>query len=250
MKRRTVGIIGAMDSEVIKLAALLKDRRQTDAGGLSFLSGTIAGQAAVIAKSGVGKVNAARCAQVLADRFEPDFIVNTGIAGGLDPQLAVGDVVIATGLVQHDFDVSAFGCAKGYLCTGENPDRPTVFYPDEALVLALEKAAQKLLPARRVRRGIIATGDLFVSDPLKRKALRESFGALAAEMEGAAIAQTAFANRVPFVALRAVSDLADGTAAASFDEFEKDAADLSAAIIEELLSILKKTGGDIRGELQ
>ncbi len=250
MKHSTViGIIGAMDSEIEKLASLMEGKKDERSGGLLFLSGTLSGQNVTVVKCGVGKVNAARCTQALADRFQPEFIINTGIAGALAPELSVGDVVIGTGLIQHDFDASAFGYAKGYLCTGKYPEKPTVFDSDKELVAAFEQAAAKLVPTHRVHKGLIATGDLFVSDPLKKRELRECFGAVAAEMEGAAIAQTAYANGIPFVAVRAISDLADGTTASSFDAFEREAADLSATILEELVSDIQKAGGNIYGKV-
>ena len=231
-----IGIIGAMESEVSRLTSLLKDSYTVGIYDLTFYTGTLGRRKAVIVKSGIGKVNAARCAQLLIDRFEPDAIINTGIAGGTDPSLSVGDIVIGTGLLQHDFDVTAFGHAKGYLCTGKNHDRPTVFPADEGLADALESAAAERFPQRRVKRGIIATGDLFVADSGKKRELWEVFGASAAEMEGAAIAQTAFFAGIPFAVLRVVSDQADGKAARSFEEFEEETAGLSSDVIESLLN--------------
>ena len=145
----TIGIIGAMESEVSRLTSLLKNSDTVDIYDLTFYTGTLGKRKAVIVKSGIGKVNAARCAQLLIDRFTPDAIINTGIAGGTDSSLSVGDIVIGTGLLQHDFDVTAFGHAKGYLCTGNEHDRPTVFRADEKLADALESAAAERFPERR-----------------------------------------------------------------------------------------------------
>ena len=231
-----IGIIGAMESEVSRLTSLLNNADTVDIYDLTFYTGTLGKRKAVIVKSGIGKVNAARCAQLLIDRFAPGAIINTGIAGGADPSLSVGDIVIGTGLLQHDFDVTAFGHAKGYLCTGKDHDRPTVFRADERLADALERAAISRFPQRRVKRGTIATGDLFVSDGEKKRELWETFGASAAEMEGAAIAQTAFYAGIPFAVLRAISDQADGKAARSFEEFEEETAGLSSDVIESLLN--------------
>ena len=231
------GIIGAMESEVRHLTSLLQNAETIGIADLTFFTGRIHEKKVVIVKSGIGKVNAARCTQLLIDRFQPDAIINTGIAGGLDPALCVGDVVIGTGLLQHDFDVSAFGHAKGYLCTGAEDDRPTVFSPDKQLVEALAAAAMEHVPAERVKRGQIATGDLFVSDKGKKQELWDDFGASAAEMEGAAIAQTAFYGQVPFAVLRVISDQADGKASESFSTFEEETAALSSAVIKSFLTM-------------
>lgn len=234
----TIAIIGAMESEVYRLISLLENANTVPVYNLTFYTGTIKKRKVVIVKSGIGKVNAARCTQLLIDRFSPDAIVNTGIAGGIDPGLSVGDIVIGTGLLQHDFDVTAFGHAKGYLCTGNDHNSPTVFYADERLADALESTAISQFPEKRIGRGTIATGDLFVSDSEKKQELWETFKASAAEMEGAAIAQTASYAGVPFAVLRVISDQADGKAAQSFEVFEEETARLSSAVIESLLSII------------
>ena len=119
-EHRLIGIIGAMDSELETLLAAMTEKKQETLYGLTFTTGTLDGCAVVLVKAGIGKVNAARCTQLLIDRFSPSAIVNTGIAGGLAPGLSVGDVVVAAGVLQHDFDVTAFGHAKGYLCTGSS----------------------------------------------------------------------------------------------------------------------------------
>lgn len=234
----TIAIIGAMESEVYRLTSLLENANTVPVYNLTFYTGTIKKRKVVIVKSGIGKVNAARCTQLLIDRFNPDAIVNTGIVGGIDPGLSVGDIVIGTGLLQHDFDVTAFGHAKGYLCTGDDHNSPTVFYADKSLSDALESTATSQFQEKRVGRGTIATGDLFVSDSEKKQELWETFKASAAEMEGAAIAQTASYAGVPFAVLRVISDQADGKAAQSFEVFEEETAKLSSAVIESLLSII------------
>lgn len=233
--RPTIGVIGAMDSEIAHLVGRLENKSETGLYGYTFHTGTLHGRWVVIVKCGIGKVNAARGTQLLIDRYHPDAVVNTGIAGGLDPALQVGDAVIAAGLLQHDFDVTAFGHARGYLCTGIAHDKPTVFAPDPGLAAALRRAAENTLTGARVTEGLIATGDLFVADPATRRAIREEFGASAAEMEGAAIAQTASYAGVPFAVLRIVSDRADGSAAESFDRFEAETAQRSGAVIEAFL---------------
>lgn len=192
----------------------------------------------VAVKSGIGKVNAARCTQIMIDNFHPDYIINSGIAGGIDASLSVGDIIIGEELVQHDFDVTAFGHAKGYLCTGERDDVPTVFHSDKKLVYLLESSAKEAGGSGKVRTGRIASGDIFVADRTLKESISHEFKAAAAEMEGAAIAQTAAYADIPFVVLRVISDQADGEAAESFETFEKQTAELSSAVIQNLINSL------------
>lgn len=230
-----IGIIGAMDSETQSLSEMLDEKDIVDIAGLCFFSGILSGQRVVIVKSGIGKVNAARCTQLLIDRFSPGYIFNTGIAGALAPDLTTGDIVIGTGLMQHDFDASAFGHAKGYLCTGDADDRPTVFASAPELNARLEETIRRYFSQKKVKKSTIATGDQFISDSIKRQEIWESFGASAVEMEGAAIAQTAAYSNIPFAVLRVISDQADGKAAESFDTFEKETAEISSTIIAKSL---------------
>lgn len=235
-KTVTFGVIGAMDSEVETLRAKLEETETLDYAGLTFYSGTLGRNRMVLVKSGVGKVNAARCAQIVIDKYTPDYVVNTGIAGGVGEGLAVGDVVIGTELCQHDFDLTPFGYPKGCLGSGNDVESVTLFRSDPALAEAFRRAAETVIPARRVKTGRIATGDVFVAAAEKKRELSLVFGAQCAEMEGCAIAQTAAYAGIPFVVVRAISDLADGTAPGSFDAFEQETADLSAAVIERLVS--------------
>ena len=230
-----IGVIGAMDSEIGYLIAELKNESVTEICGCSFHAGVLYGRCVTILKCGIGKVNAARGTQLLLERFMPDALLNTGIAGALDPSLRVGDTVIATGFVQHDFDVTAFGHAPGYLCTGEHHDRPTVFTPERDLLSAIKQAAEGLLVKRTLKQGLIATGDIFVADPETRRHIRKRFNAIAVDMEGAAIAQTAAYARIPFAALRVISDRADADAGKSIDRSEEEMARRSASVILELL---------------
>ncbi|MBR3560650.1 MAG: 5'-methylthioadenosine/adenosylhomocysteine nucleosidase [Oscillospiraceae bacterium] len=235
MKNKTFGVIGAMESEVTQLRAALGNLETTEHAGLTFYSGALGANRVVLVRCGVGKVNAARCTQALIDCYTPDYIVNTGIAGGIGEGLAVADVVIGTELVQHDFDVTAFGYARGNLCEQEHRDTPTVFHSDEALIEAFRAAASSLLDGKRVKTGRIATGDLFVASAEAKRNIAGAFGAVAAEMEGGAIAQVAALSGVPFIVLRAISDLADGSSPGSFGEFEQETADLSASILRKLI---------------
>lgn len=237
-KNQPVGVIGAMDSELASLIAALEQPEEKKLHGLVFHTGKLDGRGVVLVKCGVGKVNAARTAQVLIDAFGPCALINTGIAGGVGPGLSVGDVVVAQGLVQHDFDVTAFGHAKGYLCTGGDHTKPTVFTPHPEVEQGLFRAACAALGEDHVRRGIIATGDQFISGREQKAAIWEEFGAHAAEMEGGAIAQAAQLSGVPFGVIRVMSDLADGTAPASFDQFEQETADRCADIVRRTVALL------------
>ena len=231
-----IGVIGAMDSELAALIAALAQPARETVQGLTFHTGLLSGRPVVLVRCGIGKVSAARCTQVLIDRFAPAAVINTGIAGGLGAGLAVGDIVVADGLVQHDFDAAPIGFVRGCLCMGD-PGAPTVFTPDEPLSALLARTAGNAAGAQRVHRGLIATGDRFISGAAEKAAIRSAFpSAMAAEMEGGAVAQAASMSGVPFAVVRAISDLADGTAAASFEQFEQHAADISARAVMQALA--------------
>lgn len=233
-----MGIIGAMESEVQNLIARMEDVAYHEKAGRRFAVGTLAGKDAVVVQSGIGKVAAAITAQMLIDGFGVDALLNTGMAGGLDPRLAVKDLVIATAALQHDFDLTAFGHVKGFLY-GEDDMKPTLFKANETLCEKAKAAAAKVLPeGSKAIDGIVASGDVFVDDSALKAQLRNGFGAAAAEMEGAAIAQTAVANGVPFVILRTISDLAEHQANVSFDELEQYAGKLAGDITVALLASL------------
>ena len=231
------GVIGAMASEVELLTARLEDASVLTCAGVDFHYGTLEGMPTVVARCGVGKVCAALCAQAMIDRFHVAALINTGVAGGVASGLSVGDLVIGADAVQHDFDITAFGHVKGYMDLGIESgggSHPTRFTADPRLVSAFRAAADKVLGPGKTREGTIASGDMFVADDAVKREIADAFGAAAVEMEGAAIAQTASANGVPFVIVRAISDLAGEKADVSFDEFEKTAARSSAEIVVEM----------------
>ena len=233
-----LGIIGAMDSEVINLIKRMEDAAIYEYAGRRFFTGTLAGKNVVVVQSGIGKVAAAITAQILVDVFQVTALLNTGMAGGLDARLAVKDLVIATGALQHDFDLTAFGHVKGFL-TGDDDTKPTVFATDPTLVEKALTAAAAVLPeGSKAITGLVASGDIFVDDSALKATLRDDFGAAAAEMEGAAIAQTAVANNLPFVILRTISDLAEQEATVSFDEMERYAGQLAGDITVALCQTL------------
>ena len=230
------GIIGAMDSEVDNLKARLTDVAVHTVAGRDFTVGTLGGESVVVVKSGIGKVAAAVTAQILIDKFGVDALINTGMAGGLDARLAVKDLVVGTAAVQHDFDLTAFGHARGFMF-GEDDTQPTRFVADDALVeRALAAAATVLPPQSKAITGVVASGDVFVDDSALKRQIVADTAAAAAEMEGAAIAQTAAANGVPFVILRVISDLAEHEANVSFDELEAYAGTLAGDITVAMLT--------------
>ena len=230
-----VAIIGAMDCEVNTLKDCLKDVEIIECGKLTIFKGMLGSKEIFISKSGVGKVCAAINTQFIIDKFQPDYIINTGVAGGIAPELEVGDIVIATSLVQHDFDATALGYVKGYACTGGDNQKPTWFYTDEKLINAFETAINSVQTTSKIYKGVIATGDMFIGTPEKKAELRELFNATAAEMESSAIAQTANVNDIPCLIIRAISDLADCTANKPFAEVEKQMAEVAASTIGILL---------------
>ena len=242
MDIRTWGIIGASDAEVGALIAALEAHETHAVGGVTCHSGKLGGHRVVVVNCGVGKVCAAMCAQLLIDRFAVDGIVNTGVAGGLADGLAVGDLVIADNAVQHDFDITAFGHPRGYIpARGDGENVVSVWPTDPALTAAFRAAAEDVRAREggfACHGGRIVSGDVFVSGVALKQTLRDDFGAVAAEMEGAAIAQVAYLNGVPFALVRALSDLADGSAADSFDTFEQQTAARSARILLTMLTAI------------
>ena len=183
------------------------------------------------------------CTQVLVDLYQVDGIVNTGVAGGLAPGMAVGDLVVATAAVQHDFDLNDFGYAKGCIpAAGGDKTSPTFWPTDPELSAAFTAAAERVKAAGgeefTCRQGVVASGDIFVADVKLKAALRRDFGAIAAEMEGAAMAQAAALNGVPYALVRAISDLADGDAGVDSHVFEQKTATLSAAIVIEMVKAI------------
>jgi len=234
-----IGIIGAMEQEVRLLQAALSGAVETRVGAFAFYSGSLEGSEVVLLRCGIGKVNAAVGCALLLDRWKPEFVVNTGSAGGLDPALAIGDVVVSDGLLQHDVDVTAFGYAPGQV-----PGMDAIFAVPAALVERAEQAVEELkaegsLPADLGRtRGAVASGDVFVHEGALVASIRARFPAVkAVEMEGAAIAQTCALFGVPFLAIRALSDIAGKESPMKFDEFLPLASRNSSAIVRRIVRL-------------
>lgn len=230
----TIGIIAAMAQELAVLLENLKNRQDHEVLGRTYHTGQLVDQEVVLVQSGIGKVMSAMSVAVLADRFGATAIINTGSAGAVAPGLAVGDVVLADGLVYHDVDVTAFGYAYGQMA-----GQPARFETDEQLRSAFEEAlAEQEL---RSQVGLIATGDSFIASPARIASIREHFPTvLAVEMEGAAIAQAAHSINLPVLVVRAMSDTADHEATLSFDEFIIEAGKRSAQMVLSGLEKLTK----------
>lgn len=226
-----IGIIGAMDMEVNSLKADAVVTRVKKKAHMEFHEGTLGGQDVIIVRSGIGKVNAALCAQILADDFQVTHIINTGAAGSLDERLDIGDVVISTEAMEHDFDVSRIGFRKG-----EHPYINMVDFPaSEDLRKRAMQAVRAVAPEIRVVEGRVCSGDQFISSREKKEELIGAFEGCCAEMEGGAIAHACYLNAIPFVIIRAMSDKADDSSHVSFDEFAKTAAARGAAIVKYMV---------------
>ena len=234
-----IAIIGAMDCEISDIKKELSNLKEEKYADLKIFTGTINDKFVVLTQSGVGKVNAALNTQYIIDTYKPNIIINTGVAGGIADGLGVGDIVIGTYLVQHDFDVTALGYAKGYMCTGIEKDKPTKYYCDKNLINKFQNSLEKNIPSNKIHQGIIASGDKFVSGKEIKKEINEYFGAIAVEMEGCAVAQVATRNKIPFIVTRAISDLADGKTAEYQNEFEKKISAVSTQTIKIFLKNLQ-----------
>ena len=228
-----LGIIGAMDVEVALLKEKMTGVTAARHAGSDYFEGQLSGVDAVVVQCGVGKVNAALCAQILCDVYGVSHLVNTGIAGSLCADLDIGDLVVSKDAIYHDFDISYFGRA-----VGEVPGMGVVAFPaDEAMIETAFEAAEGVNPGH-TKIGRIASGDQFVCSKEKKEKIIADTQALCTEMEGAAIAHTAYRNGVPFVILRAISDKADDSAEMDYPTFEaiaaKRCAEVTIALAEKL----------------
>ena len=229
-----IGIIGATTEEVERLVAKLTDVHKHAIAGMTFCEGLLNGSPVVVVQCGIGKVNAAICAQALIDRFAPRAIINTGAAGAFDPTLDIGDLVISVDAVQHDMDVTGLGFEPGVIPHLETSE----FKGDERILQAVCTAAREVAPQLTVRRGRIASGDQFVCTTELRNRILDLFAPHCVEMEGAAIAQACYRNEVPFAVVRAISDKADNSSTVTYNVFKEEAARNGAAIVERAVALL------------
>ncbi|MCP4323654.1 MAG: 5'-methylthioadenosine/S-adenosylhomocysteine nucleosidase [Psychromonas sp.] len=228
-----IGIIGAMDEEVIILKAKMDNVQTTVIAGCEFYQGELNGKSVVLTKSGIGKVAASVATTLLLERFQPDCIINTGSAGGYDTSLNVGDIVISTEVRFHDVDLTAFGYEIGQMA-----QLPAAFEADEKLINIAQDAAQTIKDLKIIQ-GLICTGDIFMADPQKAEIARNNFPTMAAcEMEAASIAQVCFQFKVPFVIIRSLSDIAGKKSELSFEQYLPIAAKNASILVEAILNRL------------
>lgn len=226
------GIIGAMELEVETLKSKMEVSRIEKRAGMEFYEGSLNNAPVVIVRSGVGKVNAALCVQILADVFQVTHIINTGVAGSLNAGLDIGDILISRDAVHHDVDATIFGYQPG-----EVPQLGIREFPaDERLAQLAKSSCEKVNSDCRAVIGRVVSGDQFISSKEVKKKLISDFQGDCAEMEGASIAHGAYLNQIPFVIIRAISDKADDSAEMDYPTFEKAAALHSAALVEDMVA--------------
>ena len=230
-----IGIIGAMIEEIENFKEGMSDISESNKAGITFYQGKMNDQFVVLCQSGVGKVNAAVCTQILIDNFQVTKVIFTGVAGGLAPDLEIGDIVISTAAKQHDIDASALGFPKGTIPFAIKSE----FKANEELVNLAVRASMEINQGKTVT-GLILSGDQFIAGGNSSKELFEQFGGYCTEMEGAAVAQACDMNNVPFVIVRSMSDKADGSAHTNFSEFTRLASKNSYQIVDKMLEMLSE----------
>jgi adenosylhomocysteine nucleosidase len=227
-----IGIIGAMDEEVSALISKVEIIQVKNIINTDFHMGQMLGNTVIVVKSGIGKVNAAICTQVLIDMYGVDYVINTGVAGAISSNLNIGDIVISKDLVHHDFD-SLDGA--GVISRMDE----SFFKGDDALISLAKLACQSTLKENAFFVERIATGDIFVQSKELKEKIFNQFKAFCTEMEGAAIAQTCYLNKIPFVAIRSISDKSDETAQVSFEKFVIESAEKNTDIIQYIIEKIK-----------
>ena len=227
-----IGIIGAMESEVESIFANMTSKEKININNLTFYKGLLFNKDVVVVKCGIGKVNAALCTQLLILTFKVDKVINTGIAGATGQGLTIYDFVVSSQAVYHDFDTSFFGYKLGQV-----PGMEETFKADEDLQKLALQAFEKseLAKNHKIQNGLIASGDQFISGGERKSFIINNFHPLCVEMEGCAIAHTCFANNIPFVIIRCMSDCADDSAVETYEESKA-----SKASSEFLLDFIKE----------
>jgi adenosylhomocysteine nucleosidase len=212
-----IGIIGAMEEEVNIIKQRMTEPKTVKIASMEFYEGNLDDKQVVVVHSGIGKVNAAVCTQVLADLYHVDAVINTGVAGSLRNEINIADIVISTDALQHDMDATGFGYELGVIprmsCS--------IFQADSNLITKAKEVCARVIPQVGLHTGRIVSGDQFISDVNKKDWLVNYFNGCCTEMEGAAIAQAAYLNKIPFLIIRAISDKADHSAEMDYTEFEK-----------------------------
>lgn len=229
---KIIGIIGAMEEEVSILKGKMEITEVVNKASMEFSKGTLNGKNVVIVTSGIGKVNAGICTQILADIFSVTHIINAGIAGGLKNEVNIGDIIISEEALQHDVVAIEFGYPRGQI-----PRLDTLAFPaDKELMELAVSACKEVNPDIQVFTGRVLSGDQFIGDRQVKQKLIDYFDGACAEMEGAAIAQAAYLNKIPYVVIRAISDKADNSASIDYPTFEKMAILHEVKLVENMLS--------------
>lgn len=231
---KKIGIIGAMELEVEQLKSKMQVTQVITKASMDFFIGTLHDVDVVVVRSGIGKVNAALCVQILADIFEVGHIINTGVAGSLNPMLDIGDILVSVDALHHDIDVTIFGYQPG-----EVPQMGfREFKADETMVKIAVETCREVNPDIHVKTGRVVSGDQFISNKQTKQHLIDTYQGDCAEMEGASIAHGAYLNQIPFVIIRAISDKADNSAEMDYPSFEREAAKHSALLVEHMITLL------------
>lgn len=229
---KKIGIIGAMELEVEELKAKMQVNRIVEKAGMKFFEGVLSNTDVVIVQSGIGKVNAGICVQILVDTFEITTVINTGVAGSLNNKANIGDIIISSESQEHDMDVTALGYEPGII-----PQmKESVFKADAKIAELAVEVCKEVNPDINVLTGKVVSGDQFISSKEQKEKLINVFHGDCAEMEGAAIAHAAYLNNIPYLVIRAISDKADGSAQMDYPTFEKAAAAHSAKLVEHLVA--------------
>ena len=226
------GIIAAMKEEMQEIKKIMAEIKEKNIYELIFLEGKINNKNVVLVESGVGKVNAARTTQILIDKFKVEAVINVGSAGCANSELEIGDIVIGKTLVQHDFDITAFGHPKGFISNvGKNVES------DSKLIEVMEQTILKLQDKEfKIKVGTIASGDIFCTEKTMKDKIRTKFNADAIEMEGSAIAQVCKLDNIPFIVIRSISDNPNGSNNITFEQFLEKASKRCAQIIKDFFN--------------
>ena len=222
-----IGIITAIDEEFKAIKNIINNITEEKIYDLVFLKGTINNKKVILVKCGIGKVNGARTTQILTDKFPLEYIINTGSAGGINNNLQIGDIVVGTKLVQHDFNTIACGDERGYI-TGTGK----FFESNNDLI---NKCKNIELENLKIHIGNIASGDIFLTEIKMKEKIKKEFDCDCVEMEGASIAQVCYLNKIPFIVIRSISDIPNGNNNIDFEKFIKKASQNCAKFVEKIL---------------
>lgn len=229
-----IGIICAMEIELQKIKSSMKNIQTEEISSINFHSGEFIGKDCVVAVSGVGKVNAAACAQTMILKYNPEFIINVGVAGGLLENMQVYDIAISKNAVQSDVDTSALGDPKGFISTIEIINLPCS--QDLASLILNKKCEDRIT----IHYGTIASSDKFIADKKELQKIRENFDAIACDMETASIAQVCYLNSTKFLSIRVISDnINNENSHLDYEKFKKTAANKGFEIIKNLINEIK-----------